>query len=226
MPTLRRRDARRGGRLELPRRVAFCENDDVSLHSHVNFEAFVRALGDPELRPLLGLNLTQGAAEAILASRELTQDYYARWKSQRGGTEAASVSIARFSARLDPKPDNAITVSAPQRLSIRAAVHSLIWPSASIVVALLAGVLAVAIWTSDLPYYERDAAFIWLGIGYFLALIACVVGIVWGSKAIRAGLKADLGVARRRVSVTLGLIGLLGSAFLALSWIVGWATMR
>lgn len=198
----------------------------MSLQSHVNFETFVRALGDPELRPLLGLNLTQGAAEAILASRELTQDYYSRWKDQRIGPEAASVPTTRVSARMEPKFDSAIPFSAPQRLSIRAAVHSLVWPSASIVVVLLAGLLAVSIWNSNLPSYERDAAFIWLGIGYFLALIACIVGIVCGSKAIRAGLKADLGVARRRVSVTLGLIGLLGSAFLALSWIVGWATMR
>ncbi len=201
-------------------------SDMQLIPENVNKGAFARMLADSNLRPILGVSLSQQAAEAILASTELTDDYYRQWAKQTSGAASPSQYGAGVAA---PIPSDAAPLRRAVQLdalSLRSAIHSLVWPAVGCVIVLLFGLLGVGIWLSDRPYYGRDAAFIWIGIGYFLAIAACIVGIAYGTGAIRAGLEADRTVPRRVVSIVLGTIGLLGSVFLTLSWIVGWATMR
>ncbi len=247
MPRLRRRNARRGGRLELPgvpevradragaapaalrgaghpRRMTYARMSGMSLNPRdVTTEAFARMLADGELRKILGVDLSQGSADAVLSSPELLADYYRRWSDAAvmlqgtGATQPHSDPPARRS--------NAVRPSARSTLGMQSAVQGVIWAGASLVLVGLTLTLAIALARSDDPNLGQPAAIYWTQVGLFFAILLCVWGLMHAVRATRFGGSAEVGTPRKTATIVLGVIGLIANVFFALSWILTWVTL-
>lgn len=210
---------------------------------NVSPEVFARMLIDPELRPLLGMNISATTADTVAASPGLTAHYYNQWAA---GARAAEPAVAPETAHArlgDPttsprlaaphvahrvdtaRPTSTDAASTLRPLDLRLAVHAVVWPAASLVMVGLTLILAIALARSDDRNLGPQAAIYWTGVGYFFAIILGILGIVFGIKSIHRGLRSKIGTPRRFAAITWGTIGLVASVWFVLGWLVGWVTL-
>ncbi len=192
---------------------------------NVSPDVFARMVTDPELRPLLGLEISDSTAETVAASPGLSAHFYERWAAQHAEVTPVQASSASSSAVADARVATADHAPVAVPLDLRRGVHALIWPAASILMIGLTLVLVIALARSDDPNLGMQAATYWTGAGYFFAIILGILGVVFGIKSIHQGLTAAGGTPRRGAAIVMGTIGLIASAWFILSWLVGWVTL-
>lgn len=173
---------------------------------HVTAEAFARMLADGELRKLLGVDLSQESANAVLSSPELLADYYRRWSN--------SALMQMGSNSTQPHNDplarqlNFVRPSARSKLGMHDAIQGIIWAGASLVLVILALTLAIALARSDDPNLGHQAAIYWTQVGLFFAILLCIWGFMHAARAARIGGTAEPGTPRKTATIVLGVMGL------------------
>jgi|GEM_PF-2227865 len=192
---------------------------------NVSPDVFARMLTGPELRPLLGLDLSESTAETVAASPGLSAHYYEQWASQRTGFVPGQARPVSATAVTDGRVASGDHAPVVVPLDLRRGIHALIWPAASVLMIGLTLVLAIALARSEDPNLGMQAATYWTGAGYFFAIILGILGVVFGIRSIHQGLTAAGGTPRRAAAISMGVIGLVASTWFILSWLVGWVTL-